>query len=517
MTGPAAVWYQGAAAAQLQSAPATIVEEEDWWASTALPLVASIAIAANAFALQPPNFNDDIVPFVAPPTVVEEEYALPLPLLSLDNYVVALWSYEQNDTVAHVDEAYWIQPPAQRVDNYVATQYANDEIIPRAYDDTYWIPGRQLAQDNLVSALWLYEQNDLATPLAVVEDYWHRVSPPSYPDNVVTEAWRYEQNDVVAAVAVALDDSYYIPPRMQIEVPLPIRYVEDETVLPPPPIIEEEYWFNTVAPSFPDNRPIDLWLREQYEAIPVGAHVPLTSSDLIAYSSAGRPLDDVSLSGGAIDSKIRPVFTQLSSEDDIEALSSSAADDGQLQIIGRGTDGQIISATIQLNGTSLVANATVFRIVFSVEYSKDAVGVITVRRSPAGAAICIIPSGERGVSAMFKGASSETGQVKRYEKFFWKNVHGSTTLVDGLVRLASDPEARIKQGVSTMVNDAVFVDNRKVQPPGVVFVDDNVDQSVPGGGILLPGYGIGVWGELDLPAQDAQHNSTFFMRIAGTS
>ena len=505
-------------------APTTVIEEEDWWANVALPFVASIAAAANVFAAQPPNFNDDIVPFVAPPTVVEEEYYLQLPQSRDASFVEAPWKYANDEIVSVPNEDYWLQLPTQQSQgNYVVTlwKYEQNDFVSRV-DEAYWLRPFTQQVDNLVPAPWLYEQNDVVPqPVAplVDEDYWY--SPVVlWPDNVVTAAWKYEQNDVVAvAPTIALDDSYYIPPRMQVEVPPLLKYVEDEITvfIPPTPIVDEEYWINPVVPSFPDNRPIDLWLREQYEAIPVGAHVPLTSSDLIAYSSAGRPLDDVSLSGGAIDSKVRPVFTQLSSEDDIEALSSSAADDGQLQIIGRGTDGQIISATIQLNGTSLVANATVFRIVFSIECSKDAVGVITVRRSPGGAAICIIPSGERGVSAMFKGASSETGQVKRYEKFFWKNVHGSTTLVDGLVRLAVDPEARIKQGVSTMVNDAVFVANRKVQPPGVVFVDDNVDQSVPGGGILLPGYGIGVWGELDLPAHDAQHNSSFFMRISGTS
>lgn len=242
----------------------------------------------------------------------------------------------------------------------------------------------------------------------------------------------------------------------------------------------------------------------------------LTASDLIAYACANRPTDDASLGGGGIDATIRPVFVQLTSNDDIEALSSSGSDTSTLTITGRKDDGTVTTQNITLQGTTAVATTVIFSVVYSITYASGAIGVIQVRRSPGGANICIIPAGEKGVAMLFAGSVSGVAGTVRYDKFFWKNVNGATSLLTGLCRIVADPDARIRCGIATAVNDSATVANRLTAPAGITFVDDNVDQSIPGGGTLAAGSAIGIWVELTLPSQDSEHKSTFTMQISGT-
>lgn len=242
----------------------------------------------------------------------------------------------------------------------------------------------------------------------------------------------------------------------------------------------------------------------------------LTASDLIAYACANRPTDDTSTGGGGIDTTVRPVFVQLTANDDIEAFSSSNSDVSVLTITGRKDDGSVTTQNLTLAGTSTVGTSVIFSIVYSITYASAAVGVITVRRKPNGATICIIPAGEKGVAMLFANSVSATGSTIRYDKFFWKNVNGATSLLTGLCRIVADPDARIRCGIATAVNDSATIANRLTAPAGITFVDDNVDQSIPGGGTLAAGSAIGIWVELNLPASDVEHKSSYTMQITGT-
>jgi hypothetical protein len=244
--------------------------------------------------------------------------------------------------------------------------------------------------------------------------------------------------------------------------------------------------------------------------------MPIVASDLIAYAAANRPSDDVSTGGGAIAPTVRPIFTPLSAVDDLEAVSSSPADTGTLTIIGRDTSGLLKTLNLTMTGTTLVTNSALFERILSVTYSTTATGTITVRRSPGGAIVCILPSGEQAVSMCFKGAIAEAGAAVRYDKFFFKNVHGALTLAAAVVRLIADPAAKIRIGLAAALNDTATITNRKTAPAGVAFVDDNVDIAVPGG-TLPAGSAIGVWIEQALGAADAAATATFSVSITGTS
>lgn len=242
----------------------------------------------------------------------------------------------------------------------------------------------------------------------------------------------------------------------------------------------------------------------------------IASTDLIAYNCANKPDDDVSTGGGAIDLDYRPTFTQLAASDNLEAFSSSAADTGTLTITGRATTGVIQQTTIVLNGTSTVTNANTFERILSVSNSGDANGTITVRRSPAGATVCTIPAGERGVYALFKRSASESGITIRYDKIFWRNAHAGLTLQSAKAQLSADPDSRIRVGIATSVGDSATIANRKTAPAGITFVDDGADQSLPGSA-LAAGANVGQWIELNLPAADSPHKTTFTSQISGTS
>src|SRR3979411_2268578 len=110
----------------------------------------------------------------------------------------------------------------------------------------------------------------------------------------------------------------------------------------------------------------------------------------------------------------------------------------------------------------------------------DAVGTVTFRRQPAGATIYVIPIGERGTSALFKRSASGSGILIRYDKIFWRNNHATLTLNSALIRITADPDARIRQGIHTSTGDSATIANRLTAPGGITFVDDNIDQAVPG-------------------------------------
>lgn len=244
--------------------------------------------------------------------------------------------------------------------------------------------------------------------------------------------------------------------------------------------------------------------------------MPVVASDLIAYSPANRPSDDVSTGGGAISLLVRPVFNVLTAIDDLEAVSSSPSDTGVLTVVGRGTDGLLLTVNITLAGTTVVITPSLFERILSVTYASAAVGTITLRRRDGGPNVCVIPAGEQAVSALFKAAVGEAAQAVRYDKFFFKNIHGSLTLSSAVVRLIADPAAKIRIGLATSKNDTATITNRKTAPAGITFFDDNVDIAVPGG-TLEAGSAIGVWVEQTAAAAEQAINTTFSVHITGTS
>lgn len=243
--------------------------------------------------------------------------------------------------------------------------------------------------------------------------------------------------------------------------------------------------------------------------------MPVAAANLILYCSASRPIDDVSVSGGAIEPKIRAVFTQLAVDSQVEAVSASAGDTSTCTIIGRDANGSLITEAKALTGVTPVVFTTAWDRVLSVTLSADAVGIVTIRRISGGTTLSTIPVGERGFAALFVGSGSEVASnVIRYEKVFWKNTHATDALTGATITLTVDPALRIRLGAAPSKGDSASVANRRTAPSSVTFFDDSVAIAVPTG-MLSAGEAIGVWCEQNLSAGDTPRVSTFTSRLAG--
>lgn len=242
----------------------------------------------------------------------------------------------------------------------------------------------------------------------------------------------------------------------------------------------------------------------------------LASTDLKLYCSANMPEDDSSTSGGAINTQVKPEFTQLSANSVI-ALVSDGADTRQVTITGRLPSGIIDSETLQLNGTTEVVGSKTFKYILKVlAATTDASRTITLKQGSGGSTIGTIDPGTLGFRITFYNAASESSSVSRYEKVFWKNTHASLALLEAVHRLSADPSGKIMVGLAPSKDDTASVANRKTAPSNVTFVDDNVDQNVPTGNLDY-GEAIGVWIKQTLAANDPAQVSSYTLQLSGKS
>lgn len=242
----------------------------------------------------------------------------------------------------------------------------------------------------------------------------------------------------------------------------------------------------------------------------------ILNTDLVAYASANLPADDVSTSGGAIDTTRRPVFTQLTANAIIAAVSDGA-DTRTVTVTGRDSTGALVTDSFALTGTSEKDGVVVFERVLKIELSAtDASRTVTVKQGAAGSTIATIPPTEIGFYALFQFSASSTSAITRYEKLFWKNNNGSLTLNAAQVTLTADPATKITIGLASTVGDSGSVTNRVTAPAGVTFVGVNTAQSVPGSA-LAPAAAIGVWIKESLAINDAAQRQTFTTQLSGTS
>ena len=245
--------------------------------------------------------------------------------------------------------------------------------------------------------------------------------------------------------------------------------------------------------------------------------MPIAASDLILYLAANTPEDETSTAGGAIDALRRPDFTQLAANDDVEALSDNAGDTMNLTITARNAAGAIVSETKALTGTSAVIFATIGIIerILKAELASAPAGIITVRRSVAGATVRTIPIGERGFEIFFYDSASESGATIRYQKAFYLNNHATLTLNNAKVQLTADPEAIMDFALGTAKDDTETTTNRKTAPAAVSSFDDT-QKNVPGN-TLEAASRIAVWIRMQLIADDTPKRSTFTSELTGTS
>jgi hypothetical protein len=242
----------------------------------------------------------------------------------------------------------------------------------------------------------------------------------------------------------------------------------------------------------------------------------LTSSDLKLFCSQNMPEDDISTSGGTINTQVKPEFTQMTANSVI-AIVSDGADTRNVTITGRRPNGVIDSETLTLNGTTEVVGTKTFERLLKVMASTTSASrTITIKQGSGGSTLGTIEPNMLGFRIVFYNSKSESATVKRFEKLCWKNVHDSLALTDAVHRLSADPLGKIRVGLDTAKNSSSSVSNRKTVPSGVTFVDDNVDQSVPSG-YLDAGEFIGVWIEQTLAANDPAAKGSFTLQLSGAS
>jgi len=179
-----------------------------------------------------------------------------------------------------------------------------------------------------------------------------------------------------------------------------------------------------------------------------------------------------------------------------------------------------------LNGTTPVQTVNSYAFIASITINgaiPTYTGQLTITAVTGGGGICIFlvaPSIARGFAAVLNNAFSDPVVQKiRYQKLFWRNAN-TDTLSTGVVRLAADPSALIKQGVGLVIHtgteDNLSSVNRFIAPAGITFVDDAVDQNLPGSQVLGAGHGISVWIEQTLAIAAAALTSTFTTRLTGS-
>lgn len=257
----------------------------------------------------------------------------------------------------------------------------------------------------------------------------------------------------------------------------------------------------------------------------------ITAAELICYAAASRPQDDVSTTGGAIDSSgaaaapgVRPVFTQFSAGAKL-SLTSSAADVRNTTITGRDASGAFLTETVALTGTTEVLSVNTYERILIVNIATSNSNTVTLKQGTGGTTIGTIPPNEVGVTAMFiNAASSTSGSVVRYEKLFWINTDATLTLTSSTITLTADsPDDAAHDNffaVENTVNDTHTVTNRLTLPTNIsAWTDLNGSVTVPSGGSgnLAAGAKIGVWIRNTLTANASAVKGTFTTQLAGNT
>ncbi len=244
----------------------------------------------------------------------------------------------------------------------------------------------------------------------------------------------------------------------------------------------------------------------------------LESAELAPYCSANMPTDDAGVSGGAIDLKHRWVFAEQVTGL-VEVISASASDTQNCTVVGRLASGVVASETLALTGTDARIFVNVYERLESVKLASDAVGIVTVRLSPAGATFSTIPIGERGFVRLFRNAASEAAPVARFEKVFVKNLDDTLTLLTAVIIEDADPSAKVTFTLASAKDDSNQVANRRAAPGvGIIEPDtfDGAEKAVPGTDLAAL-EAIGIWVRLDLEALDLPVESSYTLKISGYS
>lgn len=244
----------------------------------------------------------------------------------------------------------------------------------------------------------------------------------------------------------------------------------------------------------------------------------IASTDLIVYGTANNPEANGVTSGGAIDTAVKMIFTDIAATDTVKFQSSNAADTMNITVTGRNAAGAIVSETKALTGTSLTGATTqTFERILKIVLASVAAGTITITRTTGDTTIATMEAGFTSVRRMFYDAAADaSGGSSRdfYEKVFVKNTHGTLTLTNAQI---AGPTGNITFDLEAAINTSNSVADRLNTPPtSMLGTFTSATKSVPGNQ-LAAGDRIGVWLKLTLAAGTAAAKSTWTMRTTGTT
>lgn len=248
----------------------------------------------------------------------------------------------------------------------------------------------------------------------------------------------------------------------------------------------------------------------------------VSASDILVYGSANMPEANGTTSGGAIDTAVKVIFTDISATDSVEYVSTNAGDTMNITVTGRTAAGIIDSETTALTGTSATTATTkTFERILKVVLASTSAGTVTVRKASDNVTIGTMEAGITSLRRLFYDAAADaSGGSSRdfYEKVFIKNTNGSTALTGTQIAEQSDPTSNITFDLEDAVNDTNSVADRlNTAPSGMSSSFNGTTKTVPGGGNLAAGAAIGVWLKLTLAAGTAAAKSTYTLRTTGTT
>lgn len=243
----------------------------------------------------------------------------------------------------------------------------------------------------------------------------------------------------------------------------------------------------------------------------------ILTGELINYLAASMPETDAATSGGAIDITGKPDLVQWSANA-VAAVVSDGADTRTITVTGRNAAGAIVSEVLTLNGATEVVGATTFeRVLKAIASAGSGTRVVLLRQGSGGPTRSTFAVNDVIKRVLFYDSASGSGITIRFEKTFFKNTNSTLSLTNSTITLTADAAARIRIGGDIALDSTVSVANRLTAPSSVVFVDDSVAQATPSSGVIAAGSRIGIWCELNLPANDAATKSTFTVQLAGSS
>jgi|GEM_PF-1926281 len=249
--------------------------------------------------------------------------------------------------------------------------------------------------------------------------------------------------------------------------------------------------------------------------------MPVIDSDIVVYGSASMPDDDTPTNiGGAIDTTVRVVFTDIVATDQVEVLSDNAGDTTQtVTLYGRNAAGELVSEGLSLSGATVITSTIVFERILKIVVDGAHAGTITVRDQDTDTVIAAIESGVLEIRRPFYNAVADApgGSERAYhEKVFFKNNNSTLSLTAAQIAEQADPSGKVTFALESSL-DGVDTNgsgnNRQVAPSGYTF--DSATKDVANGGNHTAGAGQGLWLELTLAAGDAAQNTSYTLRESG--